>query len=83
MPTLDTSIHAVNDIELQIALYEHRGIRSCTQYTISSFVSYNNPSLPYHTFLSKQSFVYSPKCLGGTLGPKVKGSNAGRDEISL
>jgi hypothetical protein len=51
--TLDTSILVVNDIDLPIA--QCKGIGSCTQNSISNFVSYNNLSVSYRTFISKQS----------------------------
>jgi hypothetical protein len=47
-----------------------KGIRSCTQQSISNFVSYNNFSLPNRTFLFKLFCVYSPKTPGGTYPKK-------------
>lgn len=67
-PTLDTSIPAVNDMDLPIA--QHKGIRSCTQYSISIFVSYNNFPLSYRTFISYMSSVSTLKCPRSTQMPK-------------
>jgi hypothetical protein len=67
--TLDTTIPRVND-DLPIA--QCKGIRSCTQHSISNFVSYNNLSLPNHTFLSKLSSV--------SIHQSLQGSNTRRDE---
>ena len=47
------------DIDLPIAV--RKGVRSCTQYPISNFVSYDSLSPSYRTFLSSLNSISIPQ----------------------
>jgi len=55
------SIPIVDDMNLLIA--QRKGVRSCTQYSISKFVSYQHLSPSYRSFVSKLSSVSIPQNL--------------------
>ena len=48
----------MHDLDLSIAV--RKGVRSCTQYPISNFVSYDSLSPSYRTFLSSLNSISIP-----------------------
>ncbi len=56
---IPTSNHDENDnLDTPIAL--RKGVRSCSQYSISNYISYRNLSPRYHSFVSQLSSIYIP-----------------------
>jgi hypothetical protein len=45
---------------MNLPIAQSKGARSCTQYLISNFVSYQHLLLSYHSFVSKISSVSIP-----------------------
>jgi hypothetical protein len=61
IPDTNLVIPVVDDTNIPIA--QHKGVRSCIHHSISNFVSYEDISPSYRSFVSKLSSVSIPRNL--------------------
>lgn len=78
-PSSDTLIHVITNLDMPIAV--RKEVWSCTQHSISNFISYESLSPSYKAFVSGLSCKPIPSnWKNATKNPKMKGGNGRRNK---